>query len=32
MRGMRRKGKEGPQKEVKVINRNRVRERDDANE
>lgn len=30
MRGMRRKGKEGPQKEVKVINRNRVR--DDANE
>lgn len=32
MRGMGRKGKEKPQKEVKVMNRNRVSERDDANE
>lgn len=32
MRRMGRKGKERPQKEVKVINRNIVRERDDANE
>lgn len=29
---MGRKGKEKPQKEVKVMNRNRVSERDDANE
>lgn len=29
---MGRKGKERPQKEVKVISRNRVSERDDANE
>lgn len=32
MRGMGRKGKERPQKEVKAINRKRVSERDDANE